>query len=266
MHVTCASRLELLALPDLPLVRPGDDLVALLAESLARASLELAPGNVIVLASKLVSRAEDRFVDLATVTPGERAHELAAIVESDPRVVELILRDSAAVSRVARNVLIVRHRLGLISANAGIDMSNAMPPHAPPASGPWVLLLPGDPDATAERIRAGLRARLGVDIGIIISDSLGRPFRLGTVGAAIGVAGVPALNDMRGHTDLFGRTLEHTITALADQIAAAADLVAGQSAEARGAVLVRGLAFEPGAAGEHSARELVRPADQDLYA
>lgn len=263
MYATCASRLEIRAVPGVPLIVPGDDLSQILIHALERAELGLEHGDVLVVTSKLISRAENRFVDLGTIEPGSRAHELARIVGKDARLVEVILGESATVSRTAPNVLIVRHRLGFISANAGVDMSNAHPPHAAPDTGPWVLLIPSDPDGTAEHIRARLGERFGAKIGVVISDSLGRPFRWGTVGAAIGVAGVPALNDLRGQPDLFGRALEHTITALADQIAAAADLVAGQAAEGRGVVLVRGLAFEPVSS---AASDLVRPPDQDLYA
>lgn len=259
----CAAKLEILAVPGLPIVEAGADLPALVARTLARARFELRDGDVVVLASKIVSRAEGRFVDLQSVEPSARANELGTTVGKDPRVVELILHESSSISRVAPNVLVVRHRLGFISANAGIDASNALPASAPAGSGPWALLLPEAPDATAEAIRAALHRASSAAIGVVISDSFGRPFRLGTVGAAIGVAGLPALWDQRGNTDLFGRVLEHTITALADQVAAAADLVAGQAAEARGLVVVRGLSFP---VGEHSATELVRPAEEDLYA
>jgi coenzyme F420-0:L-glutamate ligase/coenzyme F420-1:gamma-L-glutamate ligase len=255
--------MELRAIPDLPIISPGDDLAEILAFALDRQGMALEPGDVLVVTSKLLSRAEGRFVDLGTVEPGPRARELAQAVVMDARLVELILSESVAVSRAAPHALIVRHRLGFISANAGIDMSNARPPGVAAGAGPWALLIPRDPDATAERIRSALSERSGAAIGVVISDSLGRPFRLGTVGAAIGVAGVPALNDLRGQPDLFGRVLEHTETALADQIAAAADLVAGQGAEGRGAVLVRGLGFAP---GSYSARDLVRKPEGDLYA
>jgi coenzyme F420-0:L-glutamate ligase/coenzyme F420-1:gamma-L-glutamate ligase len=265
----CAPHLALTALPGLPVVAPGDDLAALLADGLARAGLALADGDVLVIASKLVSRAEGRYVDLAAVSPSPRALELAATVEKDARLVELILRESTAISRTVRGALVVRHRLGFIAANAGIDQSNALPPGAAPGSGPWALLLPENPDDTAERLRAQLGARSGADIGVIVSDSMGRPFRLGTVGAAIGVAGLPALVDGRGQPDLFGRPLMATVTALADQIAAAADLVAGQADEGRGAIHVRGIAW-PRPAGmpdaPAGARALVRAAEQDLYA
>jgi len=259
----CAARLEVLAIAGLPIVEAGTDLPREVGDALARAQFELRDGDVVVVASKVVSRAEGRFFDLQKVEVSPRATELGADIGKDARVVELILRESSAISRKARDVLVVRHRLGFISANAGIDASNAVPANAPVGSGPWALLLPLDPDASADKIRALLQETSGAEIGVVITDSFGRPFRLGTVGAAIGVAGLPPLYDQRGRTDLFGRVLEHTITALADQVAAAADLVAGQAAEARGLVVVRGLTFK---AGEHSAAELVRSPEQDLYA
>lgn len=264
--IRCGGRLELQALPGLPLVGAGDDLATLVAEGLHRASVELHDGDVIVIASKAVSRAEGRFVDLTTVEPGARAREAALETGKDARLCELILGEAQHVSRQAPGALVVRHRLGFIAADAGIDSSNAAPlvQGAPVrGTGPWALLLPVDPDGSAERIRSALQTRLGAVIGVVISDSFGRPFRLGTVGAAIGVAGLPPLWDRRGEPDLFGRVLQQTVTALADQVAAAADLVAGQAAEGRAVIHVRGLVFP---AGEHSAAELYRPPDRDLYA
>jgi coenzyme F420-0:L-glutamate ligase/coenzyme F420-1:gamma-L-glutamate ligase len=248
--VEVGARLEVVALPGLPVVEPGDDLATLIGAALARAELTLRDGDVLVVASKLVSRAEDRFVDLATVDPSPRARALAETTGKDPRLVEVVLRESTAVSRAAKHVLIVRHRRGFVVANAGVDASNVR------GHGTWVLLLPEDPDASAARLAAALGA------AVVISDSFGRPFRLGTVGVAIGAAGLPALFDQRGKRDLFGRALEHTETALADQIAAAADLVAGQAAEGRGAVLVRGLHFPSSSGG---AKALCRAPEEDLY-
>ena len=260
----CDERVELTALPGIPLVAPGDDLARLVLDALARAAITLTHGDVVVIASKLVSRAEGRFVDLCDVAVSPRADELGRDIGKDPRIVELILRESSEVSRAAKGVLVVRHKLGFVGANASIDLSNAVPPNAADASGPWALLLPEAPDASAERLRRTLSATFGdARIGVVVSDSLGRPFRLGTVGAAVGIAGIPALWDRRGEPDLFGRVLENTITALADQVAAAADLVAGQAAERRGVVHVRGLSFP---IGTHSASELLRAASEDLYA
>jgi coenzyme F420-0:L-glutamate ligase/coenzyme F420-1:gamma-L-glutamate ligase len=248
--IEVGERIEAIALHGLPIVRAGDDLAALLGAALARAAITLRDGDVIVVASKLVSRSEGRFVALASIEPGPRARRLAAVTGHDAAHVEVILRESTAVSRATRGVLITRHRLGFVVANAGVDFSNVGVEGS-------VLLLPHDPDASA----AHLAASLGC--AIVISDSFGRPFRFGSVGVAIGASGLPALHDQRGRRDLFGRALEHTETALADQVAATADLVAGQADEARGAVLVRGLRF---AATRSSAAVLVRPAGKDLYA
>ena len=267
--LTIGPRVALRALPGLPIIESGADLGAIIWAGLAAADIALADGDVLVVASKLVSRASDRFVDLSAVEVGVEARKLAAEVDKDPRLVELILRESVAVSRAVKHVLIVRHRLGFVSANAAIDQSNAQPAHARPDSGPWVLLMPEDPDADARRLRVDLQTRSGRTVGVIVSDSFGRPFRLGTVGVAVGVAGVPAVNDMRGRADLHGRLLEHTATALADQIAAAADLVAGQADEARGVVHVRGLSFtaaEAERADDLGAAALLRDPAGDLYA
>jgi coenzyme F420-0:L-glutamate ligase/coenzyme F420-1:gamma-L-glutamate ligase len=250
-------------LPGLPIVSPGDHLALIIDSALARAGIALEDGDILVVTSKIVSRAERRFVDLQTVAPSPRARDLAATIDKDARLVELILRESRSVSRAAPGVLIVRHRLGFVSANAGIDSSNCLPAGAATGTGPWVLLLPVDPDASAERLRSTLARDADAAIGVIISDSLGRPFRVGSVGVAVGVAGLPPVCDYRGTEDLFGRALEHTVTALADQVAAAADMVAGQAAEGRAVVHVRGLSF---VVGHHAAAELLRPPDQDLYA
>jgi coenzyme F420-0:L-glutamate ligase / coenzyme F420-1:gamma-L-glutamate ligase len=261
--VSVSATLSLRALADFPRVQRGDDVGQLIEACLARSGLELAPCDVLVVTSKVCSRAEGRYVDLAGVTPGPQACALAREVDRDPRLVELVLRESAAVSRKAPGVLIVRHRLGFVAANAGIDLSNAAPASAEPGAGPFALLLPSDPDAAARQIRARLEASAGCVLGVVISDSQGRPFRLGTLGAAIGLSGLPALFTQVGRSDLDGRVLEATVTALADQVAAAADLVAGQADEGRAVVLVRGLSFAPLASG---ASELLRPERQDLYA
>jgi len=261
--VECDPRVELRALPGVPLIRPGDDLLKLVQQGLSRAEWSLRDGDILVVTSKAFSRSEGRYVDLTTVKVSAAAQALGDEIGKDPRLVELILRESVSISRKAPGVLIVRHRLGFIGANASIDCSNSVPPNAASDSGPWALLLPESPDRSAEDLRRRLSEATGARLGIVVSDSLGRPFRFGTVGAAVGVAGLPALWDRRGEPDLFGRILEQTITALADQVAAAADLVAGQAAEGRPFVVVRGLKFP---VGEHSAQELLRPTNQDLYA
>lgn len=248
----------LLPIVGLPEVHPGDDLAALLLAALAEAALQLRPGDVLAVAQKIVSKAEGRLVKLADVTPGAEAERVAAEVDKDPRLVELILRESEAISRMRRGVLIVRHRLGFTSANAGIDRSNV--PQAPGEE--LVLLLPEEPDRSAAHLRAELAERAGVDVGVVITDSHGRPFRQGTAGVAIGVAGLPALWDRRGEPDRQGYLLQHTEVGLADEIAAAASLVMGQAAESVPAVLVRGLRLPP---GDGRARDLYRPPDLDLY-
>jgi coenzyme F420-0:L-glutamate ligase/coenzyme F420-1:gamma-L-glutamate ligase len=210
-----------------------------------------------------VSKAEDRFVDLSNVEPSAEALKLGAEIDKDPRLVECILKETLSISRKRLGALIVRQRLGIVSANAGIDLSNALPHGAKPGAGPWALLLPENPDATAETIGSRLSDRYACTVGVVITDSLGRPFRVGTVGAAIGVAGMPAIWDQRGLPDLDGRTMEHTITAFADQVAAAADLVAGQAGEGTPVVVVRGLFWPTAPAG--TAQQLIRDSDEDLY-
>ncbi len=229
----------------------------MLLDALDRAGLALRDGDVVAVAQKIISKAEGRVVRLDDVEPGEQARELAAQVGKDPRLVELILRESEEVSRLRPGVIIVRHRLGFTSANAGIDRSNVGPDGEE-----RVLLLPLDPDASAARLRDVLRDATGAAVGIVITDSHGRPFRLGTVGIAIGVAGLPALWDRRGEPDRYGYRLQHTDVGVADEIAAAAGLLMGQAAEGLPAVLLRGLSLPP---ADGRAADLVRPKDLDLY-
>ena len=257
------SELSVRAIEGVPTVQPGDDLFEIIFGALGRNEIELRDGDVVVLASKVVSRAEGCFVDLSTITPGETAHALSHEVDKDPRLIELIVRESVGVSRKTAGALIVRHRLGFISANAGIDSSNAAPADARPGSGPWVLTLPRDPDETAGLLRARLMERFSADIAVVITDSWGRPFRRGTVGFALGVSGLPPVWDRRGAVDRHGRLLEATESAVADSIAAAADLVAGQADEGRPLTLVRGLAFP---SSREPARTLLRDPENDLYA
>ena len=256
--MTRTTALEILAVPGIPMVAPGDDLAALVAAGFARGALQPRAGDVLVLAQKIVSKAEGRSVDLATVTPSPRAIALATEVGKDPRLVELILSESVRVVRSRPNVLIVEHRLGFVMANAGIDQSNV----APQDGVQRALLLPVDPDGSAAALRARLAELCGVEMAVIIIDSFGRPWRRGTVGVAIGAAGLPALLDLRGNPDLFGRELQVSISGFADEIAAAASLVMGQGDEAQPAVLVRGLAWS---APANPASELVRPATEDMF-
>ncbi|HLF28824.1 MAG TPA: coenzyme F420-0:L-glutamate ligase [Anaerolineae bacterium] len=247
--------ISLLPVADIPLIQPGADLPHILIDAVT--PLEPVPGDVLVIAQKIVSKAENRYVDLATVTPSPRALELAALTQKDPRLIEVILWDSREVVRVRPGLIIVEHRLGWVCANAGVDRSNVAPEDQE-----MVLRLPADPDASAARVRAKLCEHFDIAIGVIIADSHGRPHRAGTIGVAIGVAGLPALEDWRGRKDLFGYTLQHTEVGLADQIASAATLLLGQAAEAIPAALVRGVPFER---REGVARDLLRPREMDLF-
>ncbi len=251
-----APSLHLTALPGIPQVKAGDDLAALILVGARDAGLTFETGDALVVTSKVVSKAEGRRVDLSTVTPGDRALELAAITGKDPRIVELVLRESVEVSRAAPNVLVVRHRLGFVSANAGIDQSNV------DGTDESVLLLPVDPDASAARLRETIQRETGASVGIVISDSHGRPFRIGNVGTAIGVAGMPALLDLRGTTDMFGRMLKISITGYADMVASAAALLTGEGAEGLPIVHMRGLAYPP---VKGKAADMNRPPEMDLY-
>jgi len=252
-----SAAVSLVALAGIPLVKPGDDLGRLIAEHLDPACA-LGDRDILVVTHKVVSKAEGRFVDLSTVRPGARAQELAAAVHKDPRLVEVILWDAAQVLRAVPGVLIVQHRLGFISANAGVDRSNVAGPHSS-----LVLRLPSDPDRSARQLRQRLRELTGARPAVVISDSHGRPWREGTVGVAIGVAGMAPVQDLRGVPDLFGYPLQITTVGFADQVAAAASLVTGQAAEGLPVVLVRGLAYPPDE--DASARQILRPPAADLF-
>ncbi|MGH8298755.1 MAG: coenzyme F420-0:L-glutamate ligase [Steroidobacteraceae bacterium] len=244
--------LTLTALPDIGEVEPGADLAGILGAALARLPR---PRGVLVVAQKVVSKSEGRYVCLDTVTVSLRAAELAALTRKDPRVVELVLSESVEVLRAKPDVLIVRHRLGYVMANAGIDRSNV-------GGRDRVLLLPRDPDASAVALLSALRARHEVDVGVIISDSFGRPWRKGVTNVALGAAGLPALINRRGEPDRNGRRLEVTEVALADQLASAAGLLMGEGAEGLPAVLISGMAW---AAPHVAARGLIRPLEEDLF-
>jgi coenzyme F420-0:L-glutamate ligase/coenzyme F420-1:gamma-L-glutamate ligase len=256
--MSATANVELLAVPGLPMIKPGDDLAALIADGFTRAKLQPRGQDVVVIAQKIVSKAEGRSVELASVKPSPRAVALAEEVQKDPRLVELILSESVRVARSRPNVLIVEHRLGFVMANAGIDQSNVGPSDGVERA----LMLPVDPDGTAEQLRAKLSAHYGAPLAVLIIDSFGRAWRRGTAGIAIGAAGLPALLDLRGNPDLFGRTLQVSISGFADEIAAAASLVMGQGDEGQPVVLVRGLSWQ---APANPARELVRPASEDLF-
>ena len=254
-----AATLTLVAVPGIPLVSTGDDLGAILIEALAAAGLEPRDQDVLVIAQKIVSKAEGRTVRLAAVRPSARARELAAAVHKDPRFVELVLSESSEVVRHRRDVLIAAHRLGFVMANAGVDQSNIE--HG--EDGEQALLLPQDPDGTCAALKERLDAHFGARLGVVINDSFGRPWRNGVTGVALGAAGLPSLLDMIGEPDLFGRALKVTQIALADEIAAAASLLMGQAAEGRPAVLVRGLAW--GERPALPAKALIRRKELDLF-
>ena len=245
-------------IPGIPLVRPRDDLAELLILACERQAISPEEGDVLVLAQKVVSKAEARYIDLATVVPSARAQSLAAEVEKDPRLVEVILGESRRVVRRRPGILIVEHRLGFVMANAGVDRSNV----DPEAGAEPVLLLPRDPDGSAATLLARLSAHFGKPLAVIISDSWGRAWRRGTVGVALGAAGLPTVMDLRGRPDLFGHELRVTETGFADEIASAASLLMGQAAEATPAVLVSGLSWS---APSMPASALLRPPEEDLF-
>ena len=252
--------LILTPLADIPLIQPGDNLGEILLNAAQKTGLHWQDGDILVLAQKIVSKAEGRLVDLSTVNPSPAALELAAASEKDPRLAELILQESHRVLRTRPGTVIVEHRLGFVCANAGIDHSNVQGDGGQAAD--WVLLLPWDPDASAGKIRAYLESATGVRLGVLIIDSHGRAWRLGTVGASIGMSGMPGLVDLRGEPDLFGFRLRITQIGAADELAAAASLVMGQAAE--GAPAVHGRGF-PYPLREGSLKELIRPSESDLF-
>jgi coenzyme F420-0:L-glutamate ligase / coenzyme F420-1:gamma-L-glutamate ligase len=252
--------LTLIPLPGIPMIQPGADLAAILQESLQRARIQLQDGDVLVLAQKIVSKAEGRLLNLATIQPSAQALELGRRSGKDPRLAEVILRESKAIIRVRPGTIIVEHRLGFICASAGVDHSNVQGDQGD--ANDWVLLLPDDPDASARAICEQLMAASGARIGVLIIDSHGRAWRLGTVGITIGIAGLPGLVDLRGKPDLFDFRLQITQVGAADELAAAASLVMGQAAEGTPAVHVRGFPYP---LRDAALNELLRPKDEDLF-
>jgi len=253
--------LTLTPLIGIPLVQPGDDLASILLQALRQTGLSLVDGDILVLAQKIVSKSEGRLVQLSQVSPTPRAVELAAQTEKDPRLVELILRESREVLRTRPGTIIVEHRLGFVCANAGIDHSNVGDSHLELPE-ECMLLLPENPDTSAQRLRQCLGEATGARIGVLIIDSHGRAWRLGTVGLAIGLAGLPGLADLRGQPDLFGYRLRITEVGVADELAAAASLVMGQADEGTPAIHVRGFPYP---LREASLAELIRPKNLDLF-
>jgi len=249
--------LSIFPIADIPIVQSGDDLALLIGNALSPTNLKLEDGDVVVVAQKIVSLSENRLVRLHDVEVSPAAEALAAETDKDPRLVELILRESSAVIRKKPGVIIARHRLGFVGANAGVDQSNI--DHS---DGECALLLPDDPDRSAKELRESLMKATGKTLGIVVSDSMNRPWRLGSIGTAIGSAGISVLNDRCGQPDLFGRDLKATVTNQADGIAAAAVLVMGESTERVPVVIVRGMAARDSA---QMARDCIRPAAEDLF-
>ena len=248
-------RLELIALDGIPEVHPGDDVGQLVADAAAASDLSLRDDDILVVTQKIVSKAEGRVVELASVEPSEFARDWAARWDRDPRQVEVVLRESAAIVRMGPGGLIIsRTRHGLVCANAGVDVSNV-------GGGEVASLLPEDPDASARQIREVVRARTGVSPAIVISDSFGRPWRNGIVNVAVGAAGIEALVDLRGEPDAAGREMRATVIAVGDELASAADL-AGGKVDQRPVVVVRGYARRPSEAG---ASVLIMEPERDLF-
>jgi coenzyme F420-0:L-glutamate ligase / coenzyme F420-1:gamma-L-glutamate ligase len=245
------------ALSGIPLIEPGDDLCTVIADALQAAEVIPQPADTLVIAQKIVSKAEGRYVDLVKVIPSARALELAAATHKDARLIEVILSESTEVLRQHKDILIVAHRLGFVMANAGVDQSNVAPD-----GGDRVLLLPRDPDASCAALKAAFDRRFGVDVAVVINDSFGRAWRNGVVGVALGAAGIPALQNLIGAPDLFGRPMRVTEVAIADELAAAASLLMGQADEGIPVVHVRGLRWN---AAPANAAALIRPKHMDLF-
>jgi coenzyme F420-0:L-glutamate ligase/coenzyme F420-1:gamma-L-glutamate ligase len=243
------------ALSGIPLIEPDDDLATIIADAVDAAEIIPQPGDTLVIAQKIVSKAEGRYVDLAEVTPRARALELAAVTHKDPRLVEVILAESTEVLRQHKDILIVAHRLGFVMANAGVDQSNI-------EGSDRVLLLPENPDASCIALKAAFDRTFGVDVAVVINDSFGRAWRNGVVGVALGAAGLPALHSLIGAPDLFGRPMRVTEVAIADELASAASLVMGQADEGTPVVHVRGLRWN---AAPANAAALIRPKHMDLF-
>src|ERR1700754_4640452 len=253
-----AARIELIGTRHIGLIEPGDDLSALIVRSFEQDGISLNDGDVLVIAQKIVSKSEGRYVYLEEIKPSDQASELAQKCEKDPRLVELILRESREVLRCVRGVIVVENKYGVVLANAGIDRSNI----EQTSRGERVLMLPSNPDETCSIIRSQLRTLSGRNVGVLINDSIGRAWRIGTQGTALGVSGLPAVQDMRGRADLFGFKLKTTEVGTADEIASAASLLMGQSDEGIPVVLVRGL---PMWSVEGRAADVIRPRSQDLF-
>jgi len=245
--------LQILPLLGLPDVAPGDDIARLLTDAIRRQNLSPAPGDVLVIAQKIVSKSEGRIVRLNSIVPSDRAKKWAAEYQKDPRLIELVLRETESIVKMEHGVIVARTRHGFVCANAGVDISNAPKGTA--------LLLPENPDLSAQALHERLSRAFGTHLAIIISDTFGRPWREGLVNVAVGVAGMAPLLDYRGRRDAQGHILQATIIALADEIAAAAGLVM-RKLDRIPAALVRGATISQ---GPGNARELIRPPERDLF-
>jgi coenzyme F420-0:L-glutamate ligase/coenzyme F420-1:gamma-L-glutamate ligase len=253
-----AQAIKLLPLEGIPLVKPGDDLPGIILKSANSSKIEWFEGDILVVAQKIVSKAEGRLVNLKQIEPSKRSIELGSLTEKDPRLVELILQESKKVIRYRKGVLVVQNEHGVILANAGIDNSNLEQDQEQD----WVLLLPKDPDLSAKKIHQELMEKTGLHLGVIINDSIGRAWRNGTIGTAIGVAGLPAIVDLRGRKDLFGNPLRVSEEAVADELASAASLIQGQADEALPVVLIQGFQSQT---ANIPASGLIRPKETDLF-
>jgi len=258
--VTTLPQLVLTSLPDFPLISKGDDLVRLILDGFLRCGIEPQFGDILAIAQKIVSKAEGQLVALEDVKPSEEASELAQQTEKDPRLVELILKESKRVLRARPGLIIVEHRLGFVCANAGIDSSNAAPENV--EGDGFVILLPQDPDASARRIADKLYKETQVKFGVLIIDSHGRAWREGSVGVTIGADGMNTLLDLRGTPDLFGKRLKTTQVGIADELASASSIMMGQAAEGLPVVHIRGLPYP---LGEGSAQDILRSKEKDLF-
>lgn len=255
-------KLTLTTIADIPLIEPGDNLVEIILEGIQKANETLEDNDILIIAQKIISKAENRYVDLSSIKPSKQAENLATEVDKDPRYVELVLRESKNVVRKKPGILIVEHHLGLILANAGIDQSNIEHRNGNERA----LLLPVDPDRSAKKFRQEIQKRLNVDVAIIINDSIGRAWRNGTIGMAIGISGMAALDDRIGDQDIFGRELKATSAAVADEMAAAASLIMGQTTERTPVVLARGYQAIPEETENlKGLKPLIREKSQDLF-
>jgi coenzyme F420-0:L-glutamate ligase/coenzyme F420-1:gamma-L-glutamate ligase len=259
--------LSLTPLQNIPFIRQDDNLADILLKSLQETKIKLQNDDILVVAQKIVSKAEGRIRNIVDVIPSALALELAEKSQKDARIVELMLQESNEVLRIRVGTIIVEHKLGFICANAGIDHSNVSPPlHEGEGLGVRaeenVLLLPENPDRSARNIREQIKQKTGINVGVMIIDSHGRAWRNGTVGICIGLSGLPAVIDERGWKDLFGYTLQITVVGVADELAAAASLMMGQAAEGLPAIHVRGFPYP---LGEGSLKELIRPKNQDMF-